>query len=121
MTFLKCRLFFATALILMLLATQFSAIAQTRIRFVKGRTSATVSGGLARNASKCFVLGTRQGQSFEGRLRSRNGKVQFPWHSGAGSYKGGTSYSDVANGGDKELCIENTGNATTFSLTISIR
>lgn len=95
--------------------------AQTRIHFAKGRTSATVSGSVARNGSKCFLLGTRQGQSLEGRLRSRSGNVQFPWHSGAGSYKGGTRYSKVTDGGDEEVCIENTGGATTFTLTVSVR
>lgn len=79
---------------LFLLFTRFN-FAQTRIRFAKGRSSATVSGSIAENGSKCFILGTREGQSLEGRLRSRSGKVQFPWHSGAGSYKGGTSYSKV--------------------------
>ncbi len=94
--------------------------AQTRIHFVKGRTSATVSGSIVRNGYKCFVLKTREGQSLDATVSSRSGKVQFPWASGAGYYKGGTSHSRVTSGGDEELCIENGGNATTFTLTISV-
>lgn len=103
-----------------LLLTCSDLFAQTRIHFAKGRTSATVSGSIAKNVSKCFVLGTRQGQELAGTVSSRSGKVQFPWESGATSYKGGTSYHTITNGGDDEVCIENTGNTTTFTLTVSI-
>jgi hypothetical protein len=120
MTVLKRKLFFTVA-VLVLTTSQVSASGQARVRFAKGRTSATVSGAIARNATKCFVLGTRQGQSLAGTLSSRSGKVQFPWHSGAGAYKGGTSYNTITDGGDEQLCIENLGKATTFTLTVSIR
>lgn len=99
-------------------------LAQTRIRFAKGRTSATVSGSITKNHNyKCFILGTRQGQEIRGNVSSQNGTVQFPWYSGAQGYEGGgtTHYSKLANGGDETICIENFGKTTTFLLTISIR
>ena len=100
---------------------QISALAQTRIRFKHGASSATVSGTLAKNGSKCFVLGAEEGQWIEANLRSRNGKAQFPLYFGAGPYKGGTNYSTTTTDGDNEICIENGANTTTFSLTVSIR
>jgi hypothetical protein len=121
MTIFKRELFFSVATVLVLATIQVASAGQTRIHFPKGKTSTTVSGSLDKDGSKCFVLGTRKGQLLEGRLSSRNGKVQFPWESGTSSYKGGTKYSKVTDGGDEQLCIENNGNATTFSLTVSIR
>lgn len=118
---MKRKLFLTVAAVLGLTAIQLLAVGQTRIHFARGRTSTTVSGRIAGNSTKCFVLGTREGQSLEGTLSSGSGKVQFPWHSGAGSYKGGTSYSTVSDGGDEELCIENNGKVTSFTLTVSIR
>lgn len=121
MTSPKSKLFFAPVIVLVLIAIPLLAVSQTRVRFAKGRTSTTLSGSIAKNSTKCFVLGTRSGQTLEATLSSRTGKVQFPWESGTSPNKGGTSYSNVTDGGDAELCIENTGKPTTFTLTVSIR
>ena len=121
MTILKRRLFLLSAVVVMMSVFQVSASAQTRIRFKRGASSATVSGTLAKNVGKCFILGAREGQIIDAKLRSRTGKIQFPFYFGAGPYKGGTSYGTTTTDGDNEICIENDGNATTFSLTVSIR
>ncbi len=121
MTFLNSRLFYALVVVLVLTAIQSSVLAQTRIRFTKGRTSSTVSGRIAKDSSKCFVLGTKEGQFLDAVLRSPSNKIQFPFAFGAGPEKGGKSYSKTTGDGDEKVCIENYGNAATFSLTISIR
>jgi hypothetical protein len=112
---------FAVLLILLLIPA--SLVGQTRIRFKKGKSSATVTGTLAKGGGKCYVLGAREGQSIDARLRARRGKVQFMFVFGAGPYKGGTSYSTTAVDGDNEICIENyyRNRISTYSLTVSIR
>lgn len=121
MPYFKRRLFLISTFFVVLNIFQVSGMAQTRIRFKRGASSATVSGTLEKNASKCFVLEAREGQLIDARLRSRSSKVQFPLYFCAGPYKGGTSYSTMTYDQDNEICIENTGKAATFSLIVSIR
>lgn len=96
-------------------------VAQTRVRFARGKSSATMTGSIGRKASKCYLLGARDGQLIEAKLRSRSGKAQFLFHFGAGPYKGGEEYSTSAAHGDNEVCIENFDQPTTFFLTIWIK
>lgn len=94
------------------------AMAQTRIRFIRGRNSATVTGTLAAGATKGFVLRASEGQSLTGTLSSTNGKADFT----QGSLHD-TQYSKtVEQNGDVYISIDNHGNrATRFTLTISIQ
>ncbi len=94
-------------------------LAQTRVRFARGRTSATVSGTIRPgSAVRSYVLRAAAGQTLVATLSSGNGKCDFT----EGDYEG-TSYSQVIeDNGDVTLSIDNHGNrSTTFSLTISIR
>ena len=89
------------------------ASAQTRIRFARGRTSASVSGTIGRGARRSFVMGARNGQTFSGNVSSRNGCVKFT--------EGSTSNSFTTNSGDNFFSITNyCGRATSFVLTVSI-
>lgn len=92
-----------------------SALADTRIKFAKGRTSATVSGRVARGGRVCYFAGARTGQQFNATISSRTGKAVI-FESGETSY----SY-EVERSGDQSVCVDNLAGATTFSLTVSIR
>lgn len=92
-----------------------SALADTRIKFAKGRTSATVSGRVARGGRVCYFAGARAGQQFNATISSRTGKAVI-FESGETSY----SY-EVERSGDQSVCVDNLAGATTFSLTVSIR
>jgi hypothetical protein len=93
-------------------------LAQTRIRFARGRTSATVRGTLAAGATRGFVLGARRGQNLTATLSCGNGKCDFT----QGDYHD-TSYSKyVDRNGDVYISIDNHGNrATSFTMTVSIQ
>ena len=87
--------------------------AQTRIRFARGRTSATVSGTVAAGARRTYVLAARQGQYLSGNVSSRNGCVKFT--------EGSTSAGFATDSGDNVLSITNyCARATTFTMTVSI-
>jgi hypothetical protein len=94
------------------------ATAQTRIRFARGRNSATVTGTLAAGATRGFVLRAAQGQTLTGTLSSTNGKADFT----QGNLHD-TQYSQtVEENGDVYISIDNHGNRSTrFTLTISIQ
>lgn len=102
------------ALSLALCVFSADVFAQTRIRFRRGSTSATVSGTLAPGAVRTYVLGAASGQYLSATISSGNGRVKF---SG-----GGTSESWNTTRGDNYISIENTGGrASSYTLTISIR
>ena len=87
--------------------------AQTRIRFAKGRTSATVSGSIAGGGRRSYVLGARNGQYLSGNVSSRNGCVKFT--------EGSTSVGFTTESGDNTVSIINYCSRTTsFTMTVSI-
>jgi hypothetical protein len=92
-----------------------SAFADTRIRFAKGRTSATVSGRIGSGGRVCYVAAARAGQQLTATISSRSGKVRI-FESGETSY----SY-EFEQGGDQSVCVDNLAGSTTYSLTVSIR
>ena len=86
---------------------------QTRIRFARGRTSASVAGFLAGNEIRKFVLGARNGQHLTANVSSGNGCVKFVGE--------GTTEDFTTTGGDNDLRIINDcGRRTNFKLTVSI-
>jgi hypothetical protein len=92
-----------------------AAFADTRIRFAKGRTSATVTGRVSTGGRVCYFAGAREGQRFTATVSSRSGYVRI-FESGETSY----SY-DVETRGDQSVCVDNLAGATTYSLTVSIK
>ena len=92
-----------------------SVLADTRIRFARGRTSATVSGRVGSGGRICYVAGARAGQQLTATISSRSGKVRI-FESGETSY----SY-EIEQSGDQSICVDNLAGATTYSLTVSIR
>lgn len=94
------------------------SMAQTRIRFARGRSSATVTGTLAAGATRGFVLGARRGQTLTAALSCGNGRCDFT----QGDLHD-TQYSHyVESNGDVYISIDNHGNrTTTFTMTVSIQ
>lgn len=107
-----------TILAMIFLTATTDSLAQTRIRFARGRNSATISGTLAAGATKGFVLRAKSGQVLAGTLSSTNGKADFT----QGALHD-TQYSQtVEENGDVTISIDNHGKrATKFTLTISIQ
>ena len=96
--------------------------AQTRIKFRRGTTSATVSGtigvnrGVAGANYRTYLVGARSGQTISATVSSRNGDVVFTDNDST-SLRKRTSYN-----GDYEISIYNGGaRSTSYSLTVSIR
>jgi hypothetical protein len=88
-------------------------LAQTRIRFARGRTSATVSGTIYAGGERNYVLGARRGQELTGNVSSRNGCVKFT--------EGSTSIAFTTDSGDNIISLTNyCSRATTFTMTVSI-
>ena len=109
------------ALTLILLAT-LNLQAQTRIKFRRGASSATVSGrigvnrGVAGANYRNFVIHAGAGQTITATVSSNNGKVVF-------AENDQTTYTiNTDSARDYELHIYNGGaNNATFKLTVSIR
>jgi hypothetical protein len=103
----------AFILILILGLSTTDVLAQSRIRFARGSTSATVSGNLIGNGSRSYVLGARYGQYLSANVSSRNGCVTFS--------NGATSTSYITKSGNNYLYLNNgCGRQTGFTLTVSI-
>jgi hypothetical protein len=109
--------FLIVAMIGLMSITDLSA--QTRVRFARGRSSASFTGTIRPGTSiRTYVLRASEGQTLTATLSSGNGKCDFT----QGSYED-TQYSQVIEEtGDVTFSIDNHGNkATTFTLTISVK
>ena len=105
----------ALALVLILSGTDL--IAQKRIRFRRGASSATVSARIAGKGYAEYVVNGRAGQVMSIDIRSGNGAVLV----NAG-HATGKNFTLEMTGGDHELTIVNQGrSATTYTMTVSIR
>lgn len=93
-------------------------MAQTRIRFARGSSSATVTGTLAPGATRGFVLRAARGQNLSATVSCGNGRCDFT----QGSLHD-TQYSYyVERNGDVYISIDNHGSRSTrFTMTVSIQ
>ena len=102
---------------LMLSVSGTHLVAQTRINFRRGTSSATVRGKIGAKGYSEYVVNGRAGQVMSIEITSGNGAVVV----NAGTATG-KSFSVDMTGGDHLLSIVNTGRgATSFTLTVSIR
>ena len=107
------KFFTVLFVLLFALSAVTEATAQTRIRFARGRTSATVSGSVGAGGTRKYVLGASRGQDLTGNVSSRNGCVKFT--------DGATSMGFTTDRGDNEISVTNyCRTATTYTLTVSI-
>lgn len=104
---------FTTVFIAVLTLNSFT-FADSRIRFARGRTSATVSGRVASGGRVCYFAGARAGQAFNATVSSSSGQVQI-FESGNSAY-----LYEVETPGDQSVCVDNLGRAATYKLTVSI-
>ena len=104
-------------LALVLVVSSADVLAQKRIRFQRGKSSATVRGPIGPNGYTEYVIDGRAGQVMTIEITSGNGSVIV----NAGSASG-KSFSIDMTGGDHLLSVVNTGRrATNYTLTVSIR
>lgn len=107
------RKIYLAAICIVVFGACFEVAAQTRVKFAKGRTSATVSGSAAAYGNRTYVLGARYGQYLSANVSSRSDCVKFN--------NGATSTSFVTRNGDNYLYLSNRcGRSVSFTLTVSI-
>lgn len=100
-------------LVMVLMGAVMDTPAQTRIRFGRGSTSASVSGTLQSHGTRTYVLGARAGQRLTANVSSRGGCVIFA---------GSSSISMITEDGNNYLDISNEcRGAVRYTLTVSIR
>jgi uncharacterized protein (DUF3084 family) len=107
----------ACAVLMIVVMGYLEGYGQTRIRFARGRASATVRGKLTAKGSRQYVLGAQAGQTIHAIISSTNGKASITMANGRGT----DDYEVVADDGDNYIGIYNPGGATNFILTVSIR
>lgn len=100
--------------LLLVLASATELFAQTRIRFVRGRTSTSVSGTIGSIGERDFVLRAYAGQFLSANVSSRGGCVKFSTVS--------TSAGFTTEDGDNWLRLMNMcRRSASFTMTVSIR
>lgn len=100
------------------LMTSADLYAQSRIRFARGRSSATISGTIPAKSNRYYVVGARSGQIARVSVSPRNLRI-FSDEAPKGE-SGSSSFSTYT--GDNEFGIYNpTNRAVRFTMTISIR
>jgi hypothetical protein len=105
------------ALLLILVGQSVDALAQKRIRFQRGASSATVRGQISGKGYTEYVIEGRAGQVMTIEITSGNRAVVV--NTGHAS---GKSFSVEMTGGDHLLSVVNTGQgATNYTMTVSIR
>lgn len=95
-----------------------SAFSQTRIRFARGRTSATVSGSIGNNGERNYILGASRGQVMTVRVTSNTGDVHVDL--GGNDVGTGTTVT-LRSTDDYIITVHNDGRAARYSLYVSIR
>lgn len=113
----KVSVYFVMVMTISLLSSA-NLFAQTRIRFARGRSSATVSGTIPARSNRSFVVGARSGQFARVTVSSRN--LQIFSNEAPKGESGGSSFETYS--GDNEFGIYNpTNRAIRYTMTISIR
>lgn len=97
--------------------TSIELYAQTRIRFARGRSSATVTGTIPAKSNKFYVVGATAGQ--EANVSVSPSKL-YIFNTAAPKGEAGSSSFETDNG-DNEFGIYNpTNHSINFTMTISI-
>lgn len=105
------------ALLLVMVMCSADSLAQKRINFKRGASSATVRGKIGPNGYLEYVINGRAGQLMSIEITSGNGAVVV--NAGTAS---GKNFSVEMSGGDHLLSIVNTARgATNYTLTVSIQ
>jgi len=114
---LRRTLIQSVAIALVLMFASSNSLAQKRINFRRGASSATVSGNIGSKGYLEYVINGRAGQVMTIEISSGNGAVVC----NAGTATG-KSFSIDMTCGDHLLSVVNTGRgATTYTMTVTIR
>ena len=101
------------------------SLAQTRIRFGRGRSAATLSGSIAPGGVREYVLNVGRGQTMTVQVTSGNNRLDLEITGRDGHLAwGDNGYAqvDINRSGDHYIAIRNSGRrATRFSLTVTVR
>ncbi len=100
-----------------------------RIRFAKGKSSATVSGAVIRGDRDTYVLGAGVGQTMRVRITSLENNAVFQVLDDDGNYLDGAGEEDDATNwsgtlpwkGDYTIIVGGTRGNATYKLTVSIQ
>ncbi len=104
----------ALTVALLVLSAVSEIYGQTRIRFVRGRTSATVSGSIGSIGERDFVLRAYAGQYLSANVSSSGGCIWFSTTETSAGY--------TTENGDNWLKLMNRCRRTaTFTMTVSVR
>jgi hypothetical protein len=112
----------AIALILATLTTD--SMAQTRITFARGRSSATLSGVLSGGASRKYAMRVADGQAITINVTSDNGSIQIDADDVHGHIDYGDEYLEYTSddNGDQWITLVNQGDGRTrYTMTVSAR
>lgn len=113
----KINIYFVTVAMILLMSG-IDIMAQTRIRFARGRSSATVSGTIPARSNKNFVVGASNGQYARVSVSPRNLQI---YSNEAPKGEAGSSGFETYSG-DNEFGIYNpTNRPVRYTMTISIR
>ena len=105
---------FSIALVFAMLGSD--VLAQSRISFRRGRSSATVGGPIGAKGYREYLIRGRAGQVMTIKISSGNGAVT----ANAGSASG-KDFSVEMTGGDHLITVYNSGGATRYTMTVMIR
>ena len=119
LNFITKTLLVKTFAVLMIIGMMDSlAFSQTRIRFARGKSSATVSGNLYSGATRAYILGARRGQTMSVKVTSA-GNVSVDI---GGNDMGTGDTVELRSTDDYIITVHNGGGkAAKYSLYVSIR
>lgn len=116
---LKPLLIKAFAVLMIVAMTDASVAAQTRIRFARGRTNATVSGTVAAGGERSYILRASAGQTMTVRVSSRSGNVSVDI---GGNDVGRGTTIELRSTDEYIITVHNDGGArAAFSLYVAVR
>ena len=100
-----------------------------RLRFAKGKSSATVSNSVIRGESDTYIVGAREGQTMNVRITSLENNAVFQIIDANGDYLPNAGEGDDATRwtgdlpakGDNQIIVGGTRGNATYKLTVSIR
>ena len=112
------------AVIAILSTVTTDALGATRISFARGRSAASMSGTIAPNATREFVIGVRRGQTMTIQVTSGNNQIVIDVDDANGHLEYGDGYSQIETNlnGDHWITLKNEGGrATRYTMTVSVR
>ncbi len=113
------------AVILIAISLNSLVVAQTRIKFARGRSAATMKGTVASGATREFWIDVRQGQTMTVQVTSGNNKIDLEISGLSGHLEwgdNGFAQVEINESGNHTIAIRNAGRAATaYTMTVTVR